>query len=115
MTVKSVAFIDDVLGEAFEEHGAVSGRVQTVSERGSIKFVIYDSLTDKPIQCLIGEDQMEEAMHAFGHRAEVYGMVAYKKDGQARRIRVEEINVFPPDAELPSAKDVRGLLRNWQP
>lgn len=112
LTAKSITYIDDILGDAFEEHGAIMGRVQTVSERGGARFVIYDALTDLPVRCVLPDDKLEDAMHAFGKRSEIYGMIRYRKDGRPNRIKVEDIAVFPPDEDLPSAKDVRGLLRN---
>lgn len=113
LTAKSIAYIDDLLGDAFEEHGALLGRIQTISERGGARFVVYDDLTDRPIRCILPEDKLDEAMAAFRHRCEIYGMIRYRKDGQPNRIRVEDIIVFPDDSELPSAADVRGLLRNF--
>lgn len=112
MSAKSIAYIDDILGDAFEEHGAIMGRVQTVSERGGARFVVYDALTDTPIRCVLPDDKLDDAMRAFGHRSEVYGTIRYRKDGRPNRIKVEDIVVFAPDDDLPTASDVRGLLRN---
>lgn len=112
LSARSVTHVDDILGDAFEEHGAIIGKIQTVSERGGARFIIYDDLTDRAIRCVLSEDRLDDAMRAFGHRCEIYGMIRYRKDGQPNRMKVEDIVVFPPDSELPSAEDVRGMLRN---
>ena len=36
-------------------HGAVEGRVQTLSRRGSLRFTLYDLVHDKPVRLLHGE------------------------------------------------------------
>ena len=112
LSAKSVAHVDDILGDAFEEHGAIVGKIQTVSERGGARFVVYDALTDRAIRCILPEDKLDDAMGAFRHRCEIYGTIRYRKDGQPNQIKVEDIIIFPDDNDLPSAADVRGILRN---
>ena len=113
LTARTVATIDDTIAGEFDEHGAVNGRVQTVSERGGAKFVIYDALNDHPIRCVVPPDKLSVALGAFGQRAEIYGMVRYRKDGSPRRIKVEDIVVFPDDTALPRAVEVRGAWAGY--
>lgn len=110
LSARTIAQIDDVIGGDVEEHGAVAGRVQTVSERGGAKFVIYDALTDDAVRCIVPPDKLPDALKAFGHRAEIYGLVKYRPNGQPRRIKVEDIVIFPDDEALPRARAVRGIL-----
>jgi hypothetical protein len=114
LSARTVALIDDVIGGVVEEHGSVAGRIQTISERGGAKFVIYDALTDDPISCVVPPEKLQDALRAFGHRAEIYGMVKYQKDGRARRIKVEDIVVFPEDDVLPKVASVRGIFAEGQ-
>ena len=113
LSARSVANIDELLTGAFDEYGALEGKVQTISERGGAKFVVYESLRDTPVRCVVPSDRLELALNAFGKRSEVYGLISYRRDGTASRIRVDDIIPFPPDADLPSASDVRGLMRNF--
>ena len=112
LTAHSVANIDDILQSGFEEHGAVSGRIETVSEHGNAMFVIYQPLDSHPVQCVVPQDQLPDALKAFGKRAEVYGLVKYDKEGRPKRIKVEDIIIMPEDSTLPKHTDVLGLLRN---
>lgn len=112
LTSQTVANVDTVLAGEFDEAGAIDGRIQTVSERGGAKFVVYDWLTDKAVRCVIPPEMLDRVMQAFGRRAEVYGQVFYDREGKARRIRVEDVAVFPEDETLPRADEVRGLMGN---
>ena len=112
LSAHSIAHIDDILSSGFEEQGAVSGKVQTVSERGGARFVIYQPTNAKPVNCIVPEEQLPLVLKAFGHRAEIYGMVKYRRDGTPQRIKVEDIVQFPDDADLPRHTDVLGVLRN---
>ncbi|MXO72254.1 hypothetical protein [Alteraurantiacibacter buctensis] len=112
LSAHSIANIDDILKSGFEEHGAVVGRIETISEHGNAKFIIFQPLDGNAVHCIVPPERLPDALKAFGHRAEVYGLVRYGKDDKPKRIKVEDITIFPPDDELPSAYDVVGLLRN---
>ncbi len=112
LSAHSIANIDDILKAGFEEHGAVSGRIETVSEHGNAKFVIFQPLNSNPVQCVVPQERLADALKSFGKRAEVYGLVRYGKDGRPKRIKVEDITILPDDANLPHHLDVLGLLRN---
>lgn len=94
-----------------EDYGSIEGRLQTVTERGRLQFIVYERLWDRPVRCFIPDHLTEEAVAAFRTRVEVYGLIRYRKDGQPVSIDVDEIVGFPPDAEIPSFRDVHGILR----
>ena len=112
LSAHSIAHIDDILKAGFEEQGAVSGKIETISEHGNAKFVIFQPLNSNPVQCVVPQERLADALKAFGKRAEVYGLVRYGKDGKAKRIKVEDIVIFPDDTNSPQHLDVLGLLRN---
>ena len=95
----------------FEDHGSIEGRLQTVSERGAMRFVVYEALTDKAVNCFIEPAQVDEAMQNFGKRVEVYGLVKYRADGSPISIRVESISAFADPGQLPDFRSVYGILR----
>jgi hypothetical protein len=99
------------LAEEFEDHGSLDGRLQTVSERGAMRFIVYDTLTDRGIPCYVSEDKLRDALGNFQKRVEVYGQIRYRKDGSPVSIRVEEIVPFPPASEVPDFRSVYGILR----
>jgi hypothetical protein len=92
--------------------GSVEGKLLILSKQGGIAVIIYDSLSDKPVRCVISDELIPIAAQAFGKdkRASVTGMISYGKEGIPQSIKVEEIKVFPDREELPSAFDVYGIL-----
>ena len=48
----------------------------------------------------------------FRKRVEVSGIIHYRKNGMPISIEAEQIIALPDDSELPTAEDVRGILRS---
>ena len=68
--------------------GAVQGRIQVLSNRGSLHFTLYDLVHDKPVSCYLQEEQSELMRDAWGRVATVEGWV--KRDpatGRPQTIR----------------------------
>ena len=55
--------------------GAISGRVQTLSNRGSLRFVLFDSVNDRAVPCYLQPGQEELMLEAWDRRARVSGTV----------------------------------------
>ena len=94
--------------------GSVEGKLQTISERGSLQFVVFDSLYDKGINCFMDEAIMEQAMQAFRRRVIVTGMIQYDHESRPVSIRVDNIQVLKDVHELPPIKDLRGIFKKAQ-
>ena len=56
--------------------GAISGRVQTLSNRGSLRFNLYDTVLDKAISCYLQPGQEELMREVWGRRVRVSGQVS---------------------------------------
>lgn len=112
LSLHVAANVSELLEGNIVEYGSVAGKLETLSERNGFRFVVYDALWDQPVNCLFKEEDMPRVMSAFGKRVEVYGEVRYRKDGRATSVNVEDFEQFP-DA-LPTAQDVRGILRNYR-
>lgn len=113
VTHKAVAHAIELLREAFEDHGSVEGRLQVVSERGSLSVQVFEPLWDRPIRCYLSEEKLKECLGYFGQRVEVFGVVRYRSDGTPISIEVEEVVPFPSIEGLPKAEDVRGIFGNY--
>ncbi len=103
--------VGEVLGEAYADEGSVEGRLRTVSEAGGFRIVIYEPVFGKSIRCDVPEYLIPTALELFGQRVEAYGRVSYRRDGTIARVSVEDIVSIPPDRDLPSHEDVRGILQ----
>jgi hypothetical protein len=99
-----------LIGEQSESYGCVEGKLQTVSERGSFQFVVYDDLFDRGVNCFISENLIRDALAAFGKRVAVFGLLQYDSTGKPISIQVERIEVFPDESELPTIESLRGIF-----
>lgn len=60
--------------------GAITGRVQTLTNRGGLRFKLYDHIHDKAVACYLQSGQEELMRAAWGRRARVSGTVS--RDGK---------------------------------
>jgi len=105
------ANVSKLLVSEHADYGSVEGKLQTVTERGGFHFVVYQKLWDQPVRCSVPDRLSEKALKNFGKRVEVYGVIKYRKDGQPNSIEADDIVPFPPSNQLPSFRDVHGILR----
>lgn len=64
-------------------YGAVEGRVQTLSSRGTLRFTIYDLVYDKAVSCYLAEGYQETMRDMWGKIAIVEGRA--KRDAVSGR------------------------------
>jgi len=56
--------------------GAIEGRIQTLSNRKGIRFVLFDTLNDRAISCYLPEGKEEKMREIWGKRAIVEGEIS---------------------------------------
>lgn len=78
--------------------GGVEGRVQTLSSRGSLRFVVFDALYDKPVSCYLQPDQQGLVRDVWDRFVLVRGMVK-RESGTGRPTAVRQITEITPIAE----------------
>ncbi len=85
--------------------GAISGRVQTLSNRGSLRFTLYDLLHDKPVSCYLAAGREDLMLDAWGKLAVVEGSVRrHPLTGRPLTIRgITAVDIRPD----PNAEDYR--------
>lgn len=111
ITPKSVTGADGLIGGQHQSYGSIEGKMQTITDRDGFKFVVYDSLYDHRVDCFIEEELLEQAIEDFRKRVRVSGMVQYNRLGDPVSIKVNEIYAFKANSELPSVKEIRGILK----
>lgn len=109
--------------------GAIEGRIQTLSNRGSLRFTLFDTLEDRAVSCYLspGDDDMIQQL--WGHLAIVEGQV--RRDpvtGRPTAIRritaVTPLEVLGPDAwraargalpwdGIPAEQAIRQVRDGW--
>jgi hypothetical protein len=71
--------------------GAVVGRIQTLTNRGSLRFVVYDRFFDKAVSCYLGEDSEDMIRNAWGRMAAVRGEIS-RDPATGRPLTVRKIS-----------------------
>lgn len=111
VTAKSFATAESLVGGQRQSYGSIEGKMQTITERGGFRFVVYDSLFDRKVDCFIDEELMEKAVANFRKRVRVSGLVQFDRFGDPVSIKVSDIYVFRPNSDLPTVHSMRGLLK----
>jgi hypothetical protein len=97
----------------YNDYGTIEGRLETIQESyGTLQFYIRDALLRQRVRCYFPEVLLPAVFETFRKRVEVSGVIHYRKNGTPVSIEVEHILGLPDDNELPTAEDVRGILRN---
>lgn len=93
--------------------GTVEGEIGGLIIRGEKRFYLYDRLTGRRVKCrFVDPVSWEELADLLGQRVAVTGKIRSNPSGRPIEIEMSSCYVFPPDDELPTAADVRGILRN---
>lgn len=95
--------------------GAVEGRIQTVSNRGSLRFTLYDLVDDRAVSCYLREGEEDLLRNLWGRVVVVEGRI--KRDpvfGRPASIR-DIASVQPRTEPQPGAfRRARGVIP-WSP
>lgn len=111
ITQKTSEVVSGKIGVQRQSFGSVEGRLQTITERGSFQFVVYDAISDRGINCFVPQERFKDAHQAFGRRVNVSGIIQYDRSGAAVSIKVDSIRVFRELDELPPIEQFRGILK----
>jgi hypothetical protein len=91
--------------------GTVEGRLEELNIHGRRRFVIFDELTGQRIECHFGHRiAIDDITRGVERRVAVTGEIRSRESGEIVSVIATGIEVFPPDDELPTADDVRGIL-----
>lgn len=114
VTISAVEHTDERRGGVTEfppTYGAVEGRVQTITNRGTLRFTLYDLVHDKAVSCYLAPGYEDVMTNTWGHVAVVEGVV--KRDSRTgrpitvRRVtRVDEVN----EGVVGQWRQARGVL-----
>jgi hypothetical protein len=97
----------------YNDYGTIEGRLETIQESyGTLQFYIRDALLHQRARCYFPEELLPEVFHKFRKRVEVSGVIHYRKNGTPVSVEAEHIISLPDDSELPTAEEVRGILRS---
>ena len=108
-----LAHVEAVLTPEVRSIGTIEGELEGLIIHGTKRFLLYDRLTGRQVICYFGDSvSWERLRDVFGKRMAVTGEIRSRRSGERASIDVSSYYVFPREDELPSADEVRGLLRN---
>lgn len=105
--------IDVALNDVETFHGRVDGRLErlNIHHRANL-FVIYPLSGPRKINCRFRDEHRELVRRGVDRRVAVEGDLRYLRAADfPHEIRVDSIEVFPPEDELPRLSDLRGHAR----
>lgn len=115
LTSKLLAHVESVLSPEVRTIGTIEGELEGLIIHGTKRFLLYDRLTGRQVVCYFGNAiSWERLRDVFGKRMAVTGEIRSRRSGYRASIHVSSYYVFPREDELPSAQEVRGLLRDAQ-
>ncbi|MCY3543388.1 MAG: hypothetical protein OXI16_14570 [Chloroflexota bacterium] len=86
--------------------GAITGRIQTLSNRAGLRFNLYDTVHDKAVACYLNPKQEEIIREAWGRRAIVSGTVS-RDASTGRPIAIRRIIDIEILEDVPSGTYLR--------
>ncbi len=93
-------FGDRVVGvessQPMETIGAVQGRVQSISNRGALRFTLYDAIDDHAVSCYLREGMESKMRESWGKLCLVSGVVRRSQSGRVSTVRdVAKVEQLP--------------------
>lgn len=95
----------------YADFGTIEGRLDTIQDRGALQIQIRDVIFRQAVRCQIPDDMLPRVFESFRKRVEASGIIHFRRNGVPISIDVENITTLPDDSELPTAADVKGILK----
>ncbi len=75
--------------------GGIQGRVQALSNRGTLRFTVYDLLYDKAIGCYVSEEKKELLRDVWGKMAIIEGVIT-RDPVTGRPLSIRQVSNITP-------------------
>lgn len=109
------ANIEKIIKSDLRSIGSIEGTLIGVEgSDGAYRISVKDRLRGRRVPCKIPPDMLRRALDNFESRVTVRGVLWSRSDGTPVRIDVRDFELMPSDDELPTAREIRGILRDFQ-
>ncbi|MGA2679292.1 MAG: hypothetical protein ABSF37_08325 [Sedimentisphaerales bacterium] len=112
LSPSSVSYVGDILKMPTAAYGTIDGELLALNVRGKPRFSIYETLSQKPVNCFFEDEVYTDVIAAIKKRVSVYGVISYHRDGDPASVEIKSLRVFPEQSELPQFDDIIGLLKD---
>lgn len=93
--------------------GSIKGRLEKLNVHNRNEFTLVPPVGEPAIACSFKEALFDKVKLAIKRNVLVHGILFYG-EGKAypERIQVDDLEILPPDAELPTLGSLRGIMPN---
>ncbi len=104
--------IDDAVGPDEFSEGSISGTLEAINLHRGLRFTVYPTIGPPKVTAVFHDKELREKVKTgIDHYVTVYGRLQYKNwDPFPHSIEAEDIDIHPPDSELPSMLDIQGMI-----
>lgn len=111
LTTRYLSTIDGILSGETQALGTVKGRIERLNVHGRHEFTLYPPTAGFGVQCVFPDHLFPVVNGAVKRSVTVTGLLTYRGDSPfPERVRVDEVEVHPPDVDLPTLRSLRGLM-----
>jgi hypothetical protein len=105
--------IDEIIGPDELVEGTISGTLEKINLHNTTRFDIFPPIGPKQVGCDFKPSLKGEVIKAVDQYVCVGGKLRYKRlENFPYAINVESIEILPPENELPSLFDIKGMAPN---
>lgn len=111
ITSRYLANIDEILRPSFESEGSVTGVLERLNVHEKNEFSLFPPLWGA-VTCVFPAELFEKVRSAIKRNVTVFGKLMYPPDRPYPvKVQVKSLEVHPPDEELPTLSELRGVFR----
>ncbi len=113
LTKRLAANVDEIIGPQMQEYGSIEGRLEGLMTHGKRRFFIWESLTNRQVECQFADRiPLQDILAAYERRVAARGIVHRRRTGEKLSVEVEEFRVFRSEEDLPSVERIQEILRD---
>jgi hypothetical protein len=105
--------IEKIIGPDHVVEGSITGVLLAINLHNTTRFEIYPSIGPRKIACDFPSEMKRRVIEGLDRNVRVYGRLRYKHWSDfPHAISARDIEVFPPENELPTMMDLRGIAND---
>lgn len=109
VTTQFIANIDRIIGAAIPSEGSVKGSLERLNLHNRNEFVLYTPIGGHSVICSFPDEQFDRVREAIRRNVTVSGTLYFYPDTPyPHRVHVRDIEIHPPDDQLPTLKQLAG-------
>lgn len=110
LNTSTIGVIDRLRSFGYQMEGSVEGRLDAVNIHDELRCTIYREFDGKGIRAEFEEQLFDSIRSHLGQRISAMGTVYYDLAHRIKRIKVSNVRRLHEDTEVPSIRQVAGIL-----